>query len=59
MIINLLMTLLVLMNVLLLVPVLYFSLGTKDKASKIGFGIMIFVYMADIIALTGGILAWN
>ena len=57
MIINLLMTLIVLMNVLLLVPVLYFALGTKDKASKVGFGIMIFVYMADIIALMGGILA--
>ena len=44
------------MNVLLLLAVLHTALGVKDKASKIGFGIMIFVYVANVITLMGGIV---
>ena len=47
---------LVSMNVLLLLAVLHTALGVKDKASKIGFGIMIFVYVANVITLMGGIV---
>lgn len=55
MISNFLLSLLILLNVILLLVVLFFAKGIRDKASKIGFGIMIFVYMANIIALTGGL----
>lgn len=47
---------LVSMNVLLLLAVLHTALGVKDKASKIGFSIMIFVYVANVITLMGGIV---
>lgn len=47
---------LVSMNVLLLLVVFYTALGVKDKASKIGFSIMIFVFVANVITLIGGII---
>lgn len=47
----------ILMNVLLLFVLFYFARRTKERASKIGFGIMIFVYVADIVTLAGGVIA--
>lgn len=47
---------LIFMNIILLLIVLYFSRGTKDKSSKIGFGAMIFVYVLNVIALIGGVI---
>lgn len=46
---------LIFMNASLLLIMLYFAHGTKEKASKTGFWIMIFVYIANIATLIGGI----
>lgn len=47
---------LVIMNALMSLIVLFVAHGTKDKASKIGFGTIIFVYLANILTLIGGII---
>lgn len=47
---------LVVMNAFLLLTMLFIAHGTKDKASKIGFGTIIFVYIANIATLIGGII---
>lgn len=48
--------LLIIANVLLLLCVAWFARGKRDKASKIGFGIMEVVYVANIVLAIGGMI---
>lgn len=45
---------LVIMNVLLLIIVIDFWKNCRSKAAKVGFGIMLTVYVLDILSLIGG-----
>ena len=44
----------VIMNVLLLIIVIDFWKNCRSKAAKVGFGIMLTVYVLDILSLIGG-----
>ena len=45
---------LIIMNVLLLIIVIDFWKNCRSKAAKVGFGIMLTVYVLDILSLIGG-----
>ena len=45
---------LVIMNVLLLIIVIDFWKKCRSEAAKVGFGIMLTVYVLDILSLIGG-----
>ena len=45
---------LIIMNVLLLIIVIDFWKNCRSKAAKVGFGIMLTVYVLDILSRIGG-----
>lgn len=49
-------SMLIVFNALLLAVVLFFMKDKRDKASRIGFGIMEAVFAMNIVLLIGGIL---
>ena len=49
-------SMLIVFNALLLAVVLFFMKDKRDKAARIGFGIMEAVFAMNIIALIGGVI---